>query len=140
MSPEQCLDAFYTFDGTEDMLMDPLILAGRRVIPLVIKSVANQEMPRRRYAILFLGNSGDRQSLPVFKAILENSNDLVYCRGDALESIYMIDRQVGEEFAVKYAKDQDYLGMIASDLLNGGKMMMPPRTYGQALRGCHDCY
>jgi len=44
---------------------DPLILNGRRVVPLVIAELPNKNMRLRRDAIGFLGNGGYPEGLPV---------------------------------------------------------------------------
>src|SRR5215203_4806639 len=54
--PNSALERFYSFKGMEEELMDMLILAGDDVVPLVLTEIENKEMPRRRYAIGFLGN------------------------------------------------------------------------------------
>ena len=47
--PDDALrDFFEARDRAEDQLMDPLILNGRRVVPLVIAEVPNKEMKLRR--------------------------------------------------------------------------------------------
>ena len=57
-NPDEALKDFYDAgDRAEDQLMDPLILTGRSVVPLVLKELPNKDMRPRRYAIGFLGNS-----------------------------------------------------------------------------------
>jgi hypothetical protein len=66
-SPENALEIFYSYNGAEDELMDPLLLAGRKVIPLLIEQIKHQNMPKRRYAILAVGHLGDSSSLPILE-------------------------------------------------------------------------
>lgn len=120
------------------MLMDPLILAGKKVVPLVIREIKNKEMPRRRYAIGFLGNGSYRQSLPALEEILQDVSEKDYFRGDALKAIYLIEEALGMKYAEKYKESPGLLGDIAKDLLNGRISLKDRRSYYDALTGRHD--
>src|SRR5262245_45882955 len=84
MSAEGALNRFYTYGNdpddavAEDMLMDPLIVAGEKVVPLVIREIKNKEMPRRRYAIGFLGNGSYKQALPALEDIFQDLSEKDY--------------------------------------------------------------
>lgn len=136
--PEDALKRFYDNDGPEDTLMDPLILAGDRVVPLVLKEVKNKKMPRRRYAIGFVGNGSYKEALPALEAILQDSTEEDYFRGDALQSIYMIDESRGRELAQKYNDHQDYLGEISRRVISGDSQLKNRRTYSDAVVGKHE--
>jgi HEAT repeat protein len=137
-SPEAALEKFYSHDGAEDRLMDPLVLAGDKVLPLVIEKVKDPNMPRRRYAIAFLGNSSSRQALPVLHEILQDKTEKDYFRGDALQSIYLIDESLGLNLARQYQSEDGHVGKVADDLL-GEKIYLPERrTIGAALAGKHE--
>ena len=57
VSPENAIKEFKeSKDKAEDQIMDPLILCGKKVIPLVMKEIEDTNMPNRRYAIAYLGN------------------------------------------------------------------------------------
>ena len=72
-NPRDALQDFLTgHDRAEDQLMDPLILCGGRVVPLVIAEIQNKDMHRRRYAIGFLGNGHYSEALPVLEKILSD--------------------------------------------------------------------
>ena len=89
-SPEEALEDFCKYDGGEETLMDPLILAGDKVVPLVLENIRNKQMPKRRYAIEFLGNGTIRQALPVLEELVKNNTEEDFIRGDALQAIYRI--------------------------------------------------
>ena len=137
-SPESVLAEFYVYGGAEDQLMDPLILAGDGVVPLVIEKVKDKNMPRRRYAIGFLGNGSYRESLLVLQQILQDGTEKDYFRGDALQSIYQIDTQLGTDYAQKYQAEQDYVGRIAKEILAGDSSLNERRSYWDAWWGRHD--
>ena len=137
-SPEAALDHFYKSTGPEDTLMDPLILAGETVVPLVVREVNNKNMPRRRYAIGFLGNGSYREALPVLKTILQDTGEEIHFRGDALHSIYQIDESLAREFAEKYQDEQEYLGDISRRVLAGDDQLRERRSYLDAWRGKHE--
>jgi len=112
ISPQQALNEFYAHRGAEDQLMDPLIVSGVEVVPLVITEIENPSMVKRRYAIGALGNIGDKTSLPVLEKILGDDAEEDYIRCDALNSISMIDFERGKELS-KINKDS-YLECLSS--------------------------
>src|SRR4051812_39658345 len=90
-SAEAALAAFYRGEQRpECALADPLRRDGSRVVPLVIGNVPNKAMPRRRYAISFLGEGRFGEALPVLEHILSDETENYYFRADALLSIYEI--------------------------------------------------
>jgi hypothetical protein len=136
--PHDALHEFFYPEGTvaEDMLMDPLILCGSRVVPLVLDAVKDKEMIHRRYAIGFLGNEGDDVAIPTLDAVLSDLTELDYFREDALEAIYMIDRETGAQAARRYAASDGSLGRAARDILDGKAKNR--RSFLEALTGAHD--
>ncbi|HEY3039305.1 MAG TPA: hypothetical protein VGJ66_11240 [Pyrinomonadaceae bacterium] len=118
--------------------MDPLILAGDKVVPLVLKQVKDKNMRRRRYAIGFLGNGSYKQALQSLETILQDATEEDYFRGDALQSIYMIDEFRGRELAKRYTDRQDYLGEIARRVIAGDSQLKKRRTYSEAVVGKHE--
>ena len=137
-SPEETLEIFYHNEGPEDTLMDPLILAGHPVVPLVIERVKDKNMPRRRYAIGFLGNGSYTQALPVLETILQDSSEQDYFRSDALHSIYQIDAGLGIKYAQLHRSESNDLGKVSQDLLSRKRLVPEIRTYLDALLGRHD--
>ncbi len=143
-SPEAALLRFYSYGdnpnepAAEDMLMDPLILAGERVVPLVMQEVKNKEMRRRRYAIGFLGNGSYKQAIPVLEAILKDTSEADNFRVDALHSIYLIDQSLGSIYAQMHQDDPTSLGKISKDILGGRIELERRRTYYDALVGMHE--
>lgn len=99
LSPQQALNEFYAYQGAEDQLMDPLIVAGKGVVPLVITEIENPNMVKRRYAIGALGNIGDKDALPTLEKILDNNMEEDYIRCDALNSIGLIDFERAKELS-----------------------------------------
>lgn len=134
-SPEEVLERFYHNEGPEETLKDPLILAGDKVVPLVIERVSDKKMPRRRYAIAFLGNGSYTQALPVLHTILQDSSELDYFRSDALHSIYQIDAALGLKYAQSYRNESNDLGKVSQDLLSQKRLLPDRRTYLDALLG-----
>lgn len=137
-TPEEALaDFFDTTDQAEDMLMDPLILAGEKVVPLVLKEVVSPEMKLRRYAIHFLGNGKYSSSVPVLQAILENEKEIDFIRGDALASIFNIEPELGMFLAKPYRTRTDYLGKQAVQIAEGHNNWWYQRRFWQALYNVH---
>jgi hypothetical protein len=136
-SPRTAIANFISFgtkpgDGaTEDTLMDPLIVARGDVVPEVLAAVAHRKMPRRRYAIAFLGNSGRKDALPTLLRIMNDTSEEPVFRADALEAISVIDFAQGRRLANEFLGRLDYLGAVAKFVQRGE--LLPQRTYGEAL-------
>ncbi|MEK6280591.1 MAG: hypothetical protein AABN95_09590 [Acidobacteriota bacterium] len=118
--------------------MDPLILAADRVVPVVLKEVKNKNMPRRRYAIGFLGNGSYKEALVVIEPILSDPTEEDYIRGDALHSVFLIDASRAREFAERYKDEENYLGEISRRVINGDNELKKIRTFADALAGKHE--
>ncbi|MCP4491747.1 MAG: hypothetical protein GY820_31240 [Gammaproteobacteria bacterium] len=137
-TPEDALVDFYDTTGqAEDMLMDPLILAGEKVVPLVLQEISSPEMKLRRYAIHFLGNGQYQSSIPTLKAILGNEKEIDYIRGDALASIFNTNHELGMSLAKAYTSRSDYLGKQAVEIVTGKNGWWYQRTFWQALNNVH---
>ena len=129
-TPESVLADFYASKvRAEGMLMDPLILHADRVIPLVIREVERPDMPRRRYAIGFLGQTGAREALPLLHRILTNSQERDYFRADALKAIYYIDPPDGKRLAYDHSAATNFLGYVAKMIVDGAPRISDRRTY-----------
>jgi hypothetical protein len=137
-TPESVMaDFFAADDRAEDMLMDPLILNADVVAHAVIRDVRHRDMPRRRYAIAFLGNQRIEAAVPTLRSILNDETELDYFRADALDSVFRIDRAEGERCAKELSLRQDYLGYVARGLLNGSHVPVQ-RSRWQAMIGYHE--
>ncbi len=118
--------------------MDPLILSGRRVVPLVIAAVPNKEMRRRRYAIAFLGNGRYRDALPVLEQVLADESEVFYFRADALEAIFRISVERAREVAPRHVNGKDLLGQVAQEIVSGRSPVRRTRSYWQAFLHAHE--
>jgi hypothetical protein len=141
-TPELALKAFYEREVAEDQIMDPLILIGPTVIPLLERDLTNTEMPNRRYAIGALGNLQSDTALPILKTLAGSKSEIDYIRCDALTAIAMIDREESLRLANHIAQDEPRcLGEIADGLKRDYDAWIesnaPRRTYLQALLGRH---
>lgn len=130
-SAAAALESFYRRDVAEDQLMDPLILAGADVIPLLERDLLNPEMPRRRYAIGALGNIGEPSALPILVRIVQTGSEADYIRCDALSAVARIDRRAADQL-IRAAPS---LERECQMWLDSGS---PKRGYLKALLGWHD--
>ncbi|MBO1021474.1 hypothetical protein IPV08_16050 [Methylobacterium sp. SD274] len=122
--PNEALAVFYGSEpDAECMLTAPLHRAGKAVAPLIIAELPNRAMPRRRYAIEFLGEGGYREALPVLEMIARNSAELEYFRGDALLAISEIDLSLARKVASGLTDTTGHLGGIAKAVLQGGSTL-----------------
>lgn len=137
-SPENAMSEFFSNPGAEDTLMDPLIVAGPAVYPLVIDAIQDPDMPRRRYAIGFLGNEEVSDALPILLAILNSESELPYFRGDALVAIYKIDRGRAKELALQFRDREDALGYYALDVIADAEYLNERRSLAKARLRWHE--
>jgi len=137
-TPEEALQSFYANEGAEDMLSDPLVLAGDKVVPLVINEVRNKQMQRRRYAITFLGNGPYLGAIPVLEEILNDDTEKDYFRGDALLALYRVSKEKGLDYAKKYKDRDDYLGRMCKEVFDDSEYANKKRSYFEAMRGWHE--
>lgn len=96
------LEEFYAYDGAEDTLMDPLIVAGEAMAPLLIDRVRSIDMPKRRYAIGALGNIGDARAIPILTILTKTEEEPGYIRCDSLQSVAQIDWHAGRALASEF--------------------------------------
>lgn len=140
-SPTLALKAFYEREVAEDQIMDPLILAGPKVIPLLEKEVVNPAMPNRRYAIGALGNLGSKAALSTLEKLVATKSEVPYIRCDALTAIGMIDTEEGLRMAKSVKGERlECLADIEDldrDYTQWLKLNAPTRTYFQAILGRH---
>ncbi len=137
-TPDSIMADFHKAEGrTGDMIMDPLILHADRIKERVIEDIKNPAMDKRRYAIAFLGNERIHEALPVLETIVNDESEQDYVRGDALESIVMIDEARGKTLARSYSTRQDYLGRVARRSLDDS-YKRPVRTKTDAGLGSDD--
>ena len=137
-SADAVMQDFYAAkDRAEDMLMDPLILHSRVVRERVVQEVADPKMPKRRYAIGFLGIDGRPEALPALCRILESAEEIDYFRADALSAIWQIKKEEAVQRASAYVSRDDLLGRFAKEI-TAGVHQPYIRSYWQALIGAHE--
>ncbi len=138
-NPNAALNDFYTAkDRAEDQLIDPLILAGSDVVPLILKELPNKKMQRRRYAIGFLGIGRYSQALPSLETILRDESEIYYFRADALRAIHQISEARAKELAPHYVNRQELLGRVAQDIVAGENPAYFERSYWEAFWHVHN--
>lgn len=118
LSGPQVMEEFYEWNGAEDTLMDPLIVAGDRIVPHILQDISDESMPKRRYAIGALGNIGDRSAIPVLADIALDVAEVEYIRCDCVQAIAMIDWEEGARVASLIAGDSNQLGKASSNCLS----------------------
>jgi hypothetical protein len=104
--------AFYAGDHEED-LPTPLIKAGPAMVPAIIEAISHKDMARRRYAITALAYLKDRTAIEPLTKIVKDKSEEDYFRGDALHSVYILDRQRGQQLAQQFAGPGDNLKRVA---------------------------
>lgn len=109
--------AFYDENQAEGDMMDPLVVAGPKMIPEILEAISHKDMQRRRYAIGALGNLGDERPVEPLEAIVEDEKEEDYFRSDALESIYKLDAGRAKKLAEKFAKEGDLLKVTSAAIL-----------------------
>ncbi len=136
-SPEAVLEEFYNYNEPGSESLDPLILAGERVVPLIIEKIQDKNMQRRRLAIEFLGNGSYKQATSVLEKIVRDETEENHFRVTALIAIFQIDKNLGSQFAQQY-KEDSILGKTLNDILANKEYLHYRRTYLDALFRRHD--
>ena len=136
--PQSALRDFYEGeDRLEDQLCDPLILAGPRVVPLVIADLPKKGTLRRLYAIRFLGNGRYSRALPVLQQLLADDAENVSFRVEAFRAIYQISPERARQLAPVYGYGRDQLARVAEDVAANRDPGCWTRSYWQAFRHGH---
>jgi hypothetical protein len=99
LSPSKALTEFHTRECAEDQIIHPLIIAGKKVIPLLKKEIKNKRMDKRGYAILAIGKIGGKNDLNFLKEILFDEGEDFVIRYDALLAIFLIDIEYSKKLA-----------------------------------------
>jgi len=107
-------DAFYTDAPHEPEIPAPLVAAGSKMTMPICEAVIHKDMMYRRYAIAALGIGRDRRALVTLEKIMNDESEIDYFRGDALQSIFRIDRALGRRYAKQHTNGPDYLKMISA--------------------------
>ena len=116
---------FYAGDH-EPELDDPLIEAGKKMTLVICEAIINKDMKYRRYAIGALGYIGDKCALPTLENILKSKDEIYYFRGDALLSIYQIDKSLGKKYAAEYGGEHEYLKRLQESIERDDKWLIEP--------------
>ncbi len=119
-------ESFYVTGDHESELDDPLIAAGAGMVGPICAAIMHKDMKRRRYAIGALGFIADQSALTCLEKILKDQTEIDYFRGDALHSIYQIDKSRGENFATQHKSDNDYLKMLADAISKKAAWLTEP--------------
>lgn len=123
---ERAWQAFYVEADHEPEIDDSLIAEGKRMVPAICEAIHHKDMKHRRYAIGALGYIGDRTALPNLETILNDETEIDYFRGDALRSIYQIDRKLGQRYAAKFGSLASTLGQYAKAILKRESWLLEP--------------
>jgi len=141
-TPEEALQDFYRdpieSGRAEDMLIDPLIICGNDVVPLIMKEIVNPDMPSRNYAIFFLGNGEYVEAQPLLEEIVAKPNESSGIKQLALQSIWRINPERGKQLALLYQNEENSLGYTARLIINHPEQLPSKRTYWDALTGKHE--
>lgn len=133
-SPSKAITEFHTRECAEDQIIHPLIIVGKKVIPLLKKEIKNKKMDKRGYAILAIGKIGGKNDLNFLKEILFDESEEFSIRYNALLAIFLIDieysRKLAESFIdedikeitdlskniIEFNKENDKMSMLKSFL------------------------
>lgn len=118
--------AFYDESFHEPEIDDPLIEAGRPMVPAICEAIAHPDMKYRGYAIGALGYIGDRRALPTLVGLIENAGEMAYFRSNALLAIYRIDRALGARYARQYRHADAPIASTAEAILRGDRSLLEP--------------
>lgn len=118
--------AFYDLADHAPEIDDPLIAAGRPMVPAICEAVAHKDMRRREYAISALGDIGDRKALPTLQSLLDDAQETQDIRAGALLAIHHIDRTLSMRYARQYRHADAEIARIAEAILRGDRALLEP--------------
>jgi len=138
-TPEQVLTRYYTDrDVAEDQTLDPLILGGSRMVPLLEKEILKKEIVKRRYGtIIALGHIGNKNSIPVLEQILQDREEKEAFREGSLIAIALIDLPTARKIAPQYLSEAGRVSQIAKEVLTQNPYL-GKRSYWDAFFRVHD--
>jgi hypothetical protein len=113
-------DDFYRDPFYEPAIAVPLENASEDMTPAICEAVSHSDMRLRRYAIKALGTRKDKRALQALETILKNNGEIYYFRGDALEAINEIEKELGQQYSKKFAESNPYLKIISNSILKHG--------------------
>lgn len=122
VDPNTALAQFYASEGPECTLKLPLQEATPEVIPLVAEAIRDPRMPKRRYAIGYLGDVGASEATEQLQAILENGAEADYFRADALIALQAIDQSRAGTLSRKHLSELGLFGEVARSIASGQTM------------------
>lgn len=121
--PKSALSDFYGGAARpECLLTEPLRRAGDSILPLLLAEVRDKAMPKRRYAIGYLGERRYEAALPVLEAILRDDTERDFVRGDALLAIYAISEPRAKLLAADHQHHAGHLNRIVGEIVTDGRI------------------
>ena len=114
-SYEEQWENFQRWEGTEETMMDPLIVSGDGIVITVLKKIKDKKQVGRGVAIMFLWNGDYKQAIPVLEEILKDQNDDERVR--AMLAIYGLDPVLGMSYAKQLQNQHDELGKTAKSIV-----------------------
>lgn len=110
-------DDFYKEAEYEPDIHLPLKRARKEMTLAICEAVKHPDLKYRRYAIEALGKRKDKRAIPTLEVILKDDKEIYYFRGDALEAINDIDKNLGRQYAKAYGNTHKYMQRIADSIL-----------------------
>ena len=139
--PKRAFDAFKNRDCAEDQIIHPLIVCGKKIVPLLIDEINDKNMNKRGYAILALGHIGDSSALPALKQILYDQNEKYFIRYGAIRAIAMIDTDYAKNIARNIGvKEHQVISVFCQKLLKDEvpAFMLEKKTFWSAVLDRHE--
>jgi hypothetical protein len=74
-STHDILERFYNSNVPENQIADELIIHSKPMCPVICQKIKDKNMPKRGYAILFLGNESFKDGKDVLLSILQDDTE-----------------------------------------------------------------
>jgi len=103
--PDEAYDEFLTRNDREENLILPLLCGGRGVVPIVTRAIADRGMPRRLYAIQYLGVAGFPEGMPALTRIARDTSEEVAFRSEALRATWLLDQGEARRLALELSAE-----------------------------------
>ncbi len=106
---QEIFQKFYNDNVPESINTRHLENAGKSIVPYLLREIQNRDMPKRGYAILAFGKIGDKSALKDLQIILNDVSETEVIRGDALRSIWHLDKRLGKQLSEELHGKSEYI-------------------------------
>lgn len=149
LSPSSVVDEFAELYSDQakisafEQSYDPLLMAGCRIAPELVRRMRQGDQPWRYAALSFLGHAGCESSTEFVSEAVQDNNAPLEWRAFALEALERLDVSAARGYAHGLTDEAGLLGMVARDIQACERdrdtcLPMVQRTFLRAFLNLHE--